>query len=60
MWRARCSLREKTMRHSPYPRHWNVFAGAGLYRLERGIGPGMLGTALDATMVAISSRARRS
>jgi hypothetical protein len=26
---ARCSLRLKTMRHSPYPLHWKVLAGAG-------------------------------
>lgn len=25
---ARCSLRLKTIRQSPYPLHWNVFAGA--------------------------------
>ena len=31
---ARCSLREKTMRHSPYPRHWKVFAGAWRFRLN--------------------------
>jgi hypothetical protein len=30
---AKCSLLLNTIRHSPYPLHWNVFAGAGRYRL---------------------------
>lgn len=40
MCRARCSLLEKTIRHSPYPLHWNVFAGAGRYRFACAIEPG--------------------
>lgn len=31
-WRARCSLLEKTILHSPKPLHWNVFAGVVRYR----------------------------
>ena len=32
-WRARCSLREKTILHSPYPWHAKVFGGAARKRL---------------------------